>query len=56
MIIPTITYSDLVLNTEPVRKDYNQPLINNNYSNENLTNEDDYGNTFGTYENDGIAE
>ena len=56
MIIPTITYSDLVLNAEPVRKEYNQPLINNNYSNENLTNEDDSGNTFGTYENDGIAE
>ncbi len=46
IVIPTVTFSDMILRVGPVRKDYNQKIIRNTYDDEDLGNNPDFGDTY----------
>lgn len=56
MVIPTVTFGDLILNVGPVRKDYNQRIIRSAYGTDDLGNNPDFGNTYNTYQGGGSAD
>lgn len=57
MVIPTVNFSDIILHVGPVRKEYNQQIINNAYGDdEYFGNNPDIGNTFNTYEGGGSGD
>lgn len=56
MVISTVEYSDLLLRVAPVRKEYNQRIITNTWSNDvDLGSNPDLGNTYNTYDGDGSS-
>lgn len=56
LVISTVDYSDLLLRVAPVRKEYNQRIITNTWSNEvDLGSNPDLGNTYNTYDGDGSS-
>lgn len=55
MVIPTVSYGDIILHIGPVRKEYNQPIINNAYGDDDLGNNPDFGDTYNTYQGGGSS-
>lgn len=56
MVIPTISYNDMILQVGPIHKEYNQPIIKNAYEGEDLGNNPDFGNSYNTYQGGGSGE
>ena len=56
IVIPTVSYNDIVMTVGPVRKEYNQKIIETNYDDEYFGTNPDLGNTYNTYQGDGSAE
>lgn len=56
MVIPTVSYGDIVMTVGPVRKEYNQKIIEANYDDEYFGTNPDLGNTYNTYQGDGSIE
>lgn len=53
-VISTVEYPDLLLRVAPVRKDYNQRIIKETWTNDvDLGSNPDLGNTYNTYDGDG---
>ncbi|MGM9699705.1 MAG: hypothetical protein ACI3Y0_13855 [Prevotella sp.] len=51
MVIPMLKYTDFIMRMAPMRKDYNQRIIKNEFSIDNdVENDPDFGNTYNTYQ------
>ncbi|MGN0280759.1 MAG: hypothetical protein ACI4B3_00470 [Prevotella sp.] len=51
MVIPMLKYSDFIMRMMPLRKDYNQRIIKNQFSiDSNPENDPDFGDTYNTYQ------
>ncbi|MBP3512597.1 MAG: hypothetical protein J6K19_11220 [Prevotella sp.] len=54
MVIPTVSYDDILMRVLPIRKEYNQRILNIEYgSDDDLGSNPDFGNTYNTYEGGG---
>ncbi len=54
VIIPTVSYDDILMRVAPIRKEYNQSILNIEYdSDDDLGSNPDFGNTYNTYEGGG---
>ena len=51
MVIPMLKYNDFIMRMVPMRKDYNQRIIKNEFSIDSDAEQDpDFGNTYNTYQ------
>lgn len=54
MVIPTVSYEDILMRVAPLRKEYNQSILKVDYSSDvDLGSNPDFGNTYNTYEGGG---
>lgn len=54
VVIPTVNFNDFLMRVGPVRRDYDQKLIQNSYSTDDYMGDNpDLGNTFDTYQGGG---